>query len=793
MICPILLGLTPCSRHLHSEQLGTPIPIPPFSQEESHDLLSLRSGRGKYIDSDSDTKELIAALGGLPLGLDQTAAYIRETNLSYRQFLRKFQEAREILLDQDLPEFWEYKRAVQDVGAESEQQRKLGIQTAWELSLDYLKSRPDGPSKCHLLTLSAYLDSKNISQALFTPWFKLVDNAFSKGTTSNDSSPENSPTIRTEESVLVYSIAWARPLLQDLDQNSQAFFKFIQDACKIGLVSAMHHDETGGFSYSIHPLVSRWLRSRRDKDHILEAIFVAFHLVRDLNKTANRTDLYYEACRHVLACINSNDDLPENLRLGFGDLRQIGLMFCYFDDDTDDISEAQFNILRAALSHEEREYLSLASEDPPRRIILATMGEAKLKMGEYKEARNLLLRAKSLTPIWMLEFSVILLQRLISIYVKQQDEHSLKCVYVDLVKSLESLCPSSIDSRRLNPHEWISWLYVTTFAFHPQYNLSVVALSNFLTLLDQHLTFVESEELRTIRLILEYYLGLSYFGAVQFRAAQNSFVSLLQKTAKLAYSDSVLFVRLGSSFFNGVAQCLIAGTDPANVHCETVQQVSKALILNDSSKAILENVETLLKLTIHEVLEAPSGTVLKVNLILHNILIRYRDRAGGPAGLKDISYRLTSPLISYRDSAGGPAGLKAISSRMTSAVMTRTLKPELLQEAEALFNSVIELLGHCRKTECLQSLVIIGNWIHGNFERVLCMCREQIHRDAAVNQTMDSYFVRLAGRCYLRLGRLDDLEKHKQQYADEDWDLLQQEEENHIRAEGYGRAAPTNV
>jgi hypothetical protein len=84
--------------------LGTPIPVPPFSQE-GRDLLSLRSGRAESSDGVSGTKELIDALGGLPLGLDQAAALIRVTNLSYSQFLKKFQEAQEILLDENLPKF----------------------------------------------------------------------------------------------------------------------------------------------------------------------------------------------------------------------------------------------------------------------------------------------------------------------------------------------------------------------------------------------------------------------------------------------------------------------------------------------------------------------------------------------------------------------------------------------------------------------------------------------------------------------------------------------------------------
>lgn len=755
-----------CSRHVDAEQLGMPIPIPPFSQE-GRDLLSLRSGRGQSSDGASDTKELIDALGGLPLGLDQAAAFMRVTNLGYSQFLKKFQEAQEILLDENLPEFWEYKKAVQENRAEPEQRQKIGIQTTWKMSFDYLENRPNGPSKCHLLTLSAYLDSKSISQALFTPWSKLVDCASSKRIASNESSLESSTSNRTEESVLAYTASWARPLLQDLDQNSRAFLKFIQDAYKIGLVSSTRHDDTRGILYPIHPLVSRWLRSSHDKGHILEAAFLTFHLVRDLDKIPNITDLHYEADRHILACVNLNDDLPEHLRLGIGDPRQVSLEFCSFVIDEYSSSEAQFNILRAALSSEEGGSHLLQADGFPDWIILGRMADAKKEMGDYDEAKDLLLRAKSRTPVSMTKFYACLIEDLIFVYVKQQDEHSLQWVYKDLVDGIEYLYLWRKNDEQLNPYNWISHFHQSTCTFCPQYDLSVLALANFLKLLDQQLPIEESEKLTTIRLIAEYYLGLSYFGAAQFGKRQNSFLSLLRKTAGLTYSDSVLFLEVGSRFFNGVTQYLVEGKDAADVPSETMQQISRTRPM-DSNRAILEEIERALKFSI-KILPDSSDSFWKVNLLLRNIIVpRWQlDGAAHDTSLKEFT------------------NLQDISARISSAIITSTLQPKILQEAEASSKSYIELLGHCEATETLQCFVPAGHWMFRDFEKCLCIHLEQVHHTVAVGQASGSNDIRSIGRCFIWLGKLDDLEKHKQQYPNEDWDQLQEEEENRIMHEGH--------
>jgi hypothetical protein len=182
--------------------------------------------------------------------------------------------------------------------------------------------------------------------------------------------------------------------------------------------------------------------------------------------------------------MNLNDGLPENLRLGIGDLRQVGLEFCSFVANEKVFAEAQFEILRAALSTEEGGSHLLEADGFPDCIILGTMGAAKRRMGDYDEAKDLLLRAKSRTPSWMPTFSASLIEELIAVYVKQQDEHSLQWMYNDLVDCIKYLYLFRENDEQLNPRNWISRFHQSTSTFHPQYDLSVLALANFLELLD---------------------------------------------------------------------------------------------------------------------------------------------------------------------------------------------------------------------------------------------------------------------------------------------------------------------
>lgn len=104
--------------------------------------------------------------------MDQAGSPIRASSWSYKQFLSHFrnvQSTRGILDDDDVPDIWEYEKEV-ELGKE----QKIGIATAFEMSLRYLGEGKHGQAKRHLLILAAHMDSSSVSRAVFLPWLNLV-------------------------------------------------------------------------------------------------------------------------------------------------------------------------------------------------------------------------------------------------------------------------------------------------------------------------------------------------------------------------------------------------------------------------------------------------------------------------------------------------------------------------------------------------------------------------------------------------------------------------------------------
>jgi len=210
------------------------------------------------------------------------------------------------------------------------------------------------------------------------------------------------------------------------------------------------------------------------------------------------------------------------------------------------------------------------------------------------------------------------------------------------------------------------------------------------------------------------------------------------------------------------------------VASETVQRISRTRLLQHSNKAVLEAIEQILKDAIRINFPESSDSFLKVNLLLRTIVIPHRRLDDGEDDTSSNAF----------------TNIQDVLRRITLAMITSTLKLKLLQDAEAALESYIELLGYCKATESLQRLGMIGHIGFHKFERYLHMCLERIHREVARGQIPDNSVIHTIGRCFIRLGRLDDLEKHKQQYPNEDWDQLQEEEEDKVkRGEGNCSAA----
>jgi tetratricopeptide (TPR) repeat protein len=131
------------SRNQNWESLAKPLEVLVFERPESVKFLLRRTGQ-----RDEKAAEALAdALGDLPLALEQAGAYVKETGISFEDYLKRFQEERNEILRYGKP----------DTYPET-------IATTWELSVK--AASKETPESLDLLNLCAYLSPDMIPRPM---------------------------------------------------------------------------------------------------------------------------------------------------------------------------------------------------------------------------------------------------------------------------------------------------------------------------------------------------------------------------------------------------------------------------------------------------------------------------------------------------------------------------------------------------------------------------------------------------------------------------------------------------
>jgi len=138
---------------------ATPVEIDTMNEEEGSLFLLRRAGRlaptvslNDASDADqSDSRNIVRELGGLPLALEQAGAYIDNEGISLSEYLERYQKYRADLLKrfQDKPPDYNYT-----------------VATTWNLS--FQRVNETNPAAIELLYLCAFLDPDAIPEEIIT-------------------------------------------------------------------------------------------------------------------------------------------------------------------------------------------------------------------------------------------------------------------------------------------------------------------------------------------------------------------------------------------------------------------------------------------------------------------------------------------------------------------------------------------------------------------------------------------------------------------------------------------------
>ena len=124
-----------------------------FKEEEGVQFLKVRTGTA---GEDNDFRELVGELGGLPLALDQAAAYIRSLRQSIKEYLKKYRKQKMLLLK---------KKKARNL-VENTPPDRLAVHTTWLLNFDHVKQMSEemdlGETPSIVMKMSAYLGPDDI-------------------------------------------------------------------------------------------------------------------------------------------------------------------------------------------------------------------------------------------------------------------------------------------------------------------------------------------------------------------------------------------------------------------------------------------------------------------------------------------------------------------------------------------------------------------------------------------------------------------------------------------------------
>ena len=146
-----------------------------FSVDESIEFLKKRTGLASAFEHQEEgVKELAQELGGLPLALEQAAAYISALKCSAQSYLEQYREQKSILLNR------KSAKPCSEVYSEA----RLAVQTTWRLNFSYIENDETdeglGKAASFFMKIATYLSPDEIPIEILNVGAPEIDHKYLK-------------------------------------------------------------------------------------------------------------------------------------------------------------------------------------------------------------------------------------------------------------------------------------------------------------------------------------------------------------------------------------------------------------------------------------------------------------------------------------------------------------------------------------------------------------------------------------------------------------------------------------
>ncbi|KAH8585793.1 hypothetical protein B0O99DRAFT_603016 [Bisporella sp. PMI_857] len=251
-------------------KLGNHIPVTGMTDEEALDLL-LTSGKLDKTDEANITEgaTIVNRLGNMPLAVDLAGTYLggRAGLVRVQDFLARYNAQAEVIM-QILPGVSDYSIDMRQNGT--------SIFATWELMVQLLEPHTElGAQKLAFLNVLGFFNSKDISEEIFRIYYMQKK--------------------KTEELP-----KWFHLFIDNREEwSSPAFEDFVAQLGTMSLVEHPSRNDAGHVQFSIHPLISDWLR------------------IRQMRGTSNLGLENYQLSAKMLACYITSKYVEFLLQPGF--------------------------------------------------------------------------------------------------------------------------------------------------------------------------------------------------------------------------------------------------------------------------------------------------------------------------------------------------------------------------------------------------------------------------------------------------------------------------------------------